>query len=313
MSAAAPCPWCQAPRAEGPNCPKCGANYAKAEAIKAQGKAAPVPETVPAAPPPRIVDLTNAVDPEDQVDSELELKFCIAAIPAFLAIGFLMHLALPGLQRVAFTMPVHELGHAVAAWFCGYFAIPTLWVTLMFGARGLFMPVVLGGTLGWLAWRAWRAEKWLLVLLCAGLLVLVGIGSFALKEPTAKMLFTFGGDALGMGIGTLLMASFFFGKGTQLYRGALRWGLGVIGAGAFADIFSVWWGARTDTALIPFGELGSAAGHSDATKLTEEFAWTDEQLVRRHVMVGVACLVALALVYAWGVWRARRYALEATK
>jgi len=225
----------------------------------------------------------------------------------FLALGLAMHLVLPGLQRLAFTMPVHELGHAVAAWFCGYFAIPTLWVTLMFGERGFFMPLVMAGALGWLGWRAWRAEKWLLLALCALLLALAGAGSFGLKERTARMLFTFGGDALGMVLGTLLMASFFFGKGTQLYRGALRWGFGVIGAGAFADIFSVWWGARKDTALIPFGEIGNAAGHSDATRLTEEFAWTDEQLVQRHVLVGVACLAALALVYAWGVWRAWRY------
>lgn len=310
--AAITCPWCQAPRAEGPNCPKCGANYAKAEAIRKQGKAAPVAEPAAVAteaiPQSRIVDLTSALDPEERVDSGLELKFCIAAIPAFLALGLVMHLIVPGLQRLAFTMPVHELGHAVAAWFCGYFAIPTLWVTLMFGERGLFMPVVLAAAFGWLGYRAWRAGKGLHVLLCAALLVLAGIGRFGLKEPTARMLFTFGGDALGMVLGTLLMASFFFGKGTQLYRGALRWGFGVIGGGAFVSIFAMWWGARTDTALIPFGEIGNAAGHSDATKLTEEFGWTDEQLVRRHVMVGIVCLVALALVYAWGVWRAWRYA-----
>jgi hypothetical protein len=302
------CPWCQAPRAEGPSCPKCGANYAKAEAIKSQGRAAAPaePARAEASPQSRILDLTNAVDPEERVDSELELKFCIAAIPAFLALGFVMHLVLPGVQRLAFTMPVHELGHAVAAWFCGYFAIPTLWVTLMFGERGFLMPLVLAGLFGWLGLRAWRAEKWLHVALCAGAIALVAIGSFGLKERTARMLFAFGGDALGMVIGALLMASFFFGKGTQLYRGALRWGFGVIGGGAFVSIFALWWGARTDTGLIPFGEQ-ERAGHSDATTLTEEFAWTDEQLVSRHVMVGVASLAALALVYAWGVWRAWRY------
>ena len=36
----ATCPWCNAPRDAGPTCPGCGANYAKAEAIKAHGRAA---------------------------------------------------------------------------------------------------------------------------------------------------------------------------------------------------------------------------------------------------------------------------------
>jgi hypothetical protein len=33
------CPWCGAPRVAEPSCPRCGANYAKAELIRAQGRA----------------------------------------------------------------------------------------------------------------------------------------------------------------------------------------------------------------------------------------------------------------------------------
>ncbi len=51
-------------------------------------------------------------------------------------------------------------------------------------------------------------------------------------------------------------------------------------------------------------------GHSDATKLVDDYGWTIDQLVNRHVTVGVLCLLALAAVYAWGAWRAWRAAQE---
>ena len=39
-----------------------------------------------------------------------------------------------------------------------------------------------------------------------------------------------------------------------------------------------------------------------------EAGWSIKDLVRRHVTVGLACLAALALVYAWGVREAWRKA-----
>jgi hypothetical protein len=302
---AANCPWCQAPRVSGENCPKCGANYAKAEAIR-QGKAAPVAEARPT------VSLAPAFEmaPEREVDDpRLELRFCIAAIPAMLALGVLFHLFLPFLQRTFLTMPVHELGHSSVAWLCGFWSIPTLWKAITSDTRGFLMPVLILGGAGLLIWRAWLAENRGLVALGALIVVLQLWGTLMIKPHTARMLIVFGGDGMGMVIATLLMASFFFGKGTQLYRGSLRWGFCAIGAAAFVDIFSLWWATRTDKGRIPFGEQ-EGVGHSDAVRLVDDFGWTIDQLVNRHVGVGVACLLALAAVYAWGVWRAWQAAQE---
>ena len=44
---------------------------------------------------------------------------------------------------------------------------------------------------------------------------------------------------------------------------------------------------------------------SDAMKLVENYGWTQQLLVSRYVTLGLCCLAALALVYAWGVWRAK--------
>ncbi|MFT7472739.1 MAG: hypothetical protein ACI8XU_002643, partial [Kiritimatiellia bacterium] len=52
--------------------------------------------------------------------------------PSMLAFAFLVQLSGYGtsIQRIAFTMPVLELGHATVAGFCGFNAVPTLWKTI---------------------------------------------------------------------------------------------------------------------------------------------------------------------------------------
>jgi len=302
--AAATCPWCNAPRVAEPSCPRCGANYAKAERIKAGGRAA--------AQSPKIEEFVETGDslaglPEIE-DRELEWWFCVSAIPAALVLGVLFHLLLPGIQRIFLGMPVHELGHAVSAWLCGHWAIPTLWKTPMGETRGIVMPVLLLGALGWVIWKAWASQQPLLAALAAFLVLVQGYCTLVLKPVPALAFIVWGGDGTGMILATALMASFFFGRGTQLYRGSLRWGFLAIGAGAFADMFGTWWAARSDFGRIPFGE-SEATGLSDATKLVDDFGWTPEGMVRRYVATGVVCLVVLALVYAWGVnraWREKR-------
>ncbi len=236
-------------------------------------------------------------------DPELEWKFCVGALPAMLVLGVLFHLFLPFLQRTFLAMPVHELGHAVTAWLCGYFAVPTPWKTLVPEERGFVAPLLLAGGLGWMMVRAWRADKPGLAALAGGGLVLGATGTLVLKYKTTQMLIVFGGDGLGMIIASVLMATFFFGKDTQLYRGSLRWGFLAIGAAAFVDIFSVWLAARRDYGRIPFGEQEGGV-LSDATRLVDDFGWTADQLINRYVGLGVCCLIALLLVYAWGVRQA---------
>jgi hypothetical protein len=311
MAVAGTCPWCNAPRAAGISCPRCGANYAKAELIKTQGRALAAEAPVAADEPPAVEQAVPAVivGAEDTVvdDPVLEWKLSVAAIPAALALAVLFHFLTPSLQRIFFGMPVHELGHAVTAWLCGYFAIPTLWKTLIPDSRGFIAPVILAGALGYGIYKAWLAEKTGYIVLLGAALVVQAFGTLVISEYTAEMLFTFGGDGMGMVLAALLMASFFFGKRTQLYKGWTRWGFLLIGAAAFVDMFGTWWVAQFNADVIPFGE-NEGSGLSDPMKLLEDYGWPTKTLVRRYVVVGCCSLAGLALVYAWGVARARRKA-----
>lgn len=309
---AATCPWCSAPRDEGPHCPKCGANYAKAEAIKAHGSAKSV--AVAAAPPAPVeeapvLDLVLDVDnPADEWrlvdDAELEWKFCVGAIPAALVIALLMYVSGlgPFLLRLFLSMPIHELGHAVAAWLSGFTAIPTVWKTLVPETRGFIAPVALLAAFGYMGWRGWVAENRVVIGVAVALVLVQLVCTFGISLKTARMFITFSGDGLGMVLGTMLMGTFFFGKRTQLYKGSLRWGFVVIGAAAYVDMYGTWVKARRDFDAIP---LGSQDGmNADPLVLVEEHGWTLANLANRYFLLGLLCLAALVAVYVWGVRRA---------
>ena len=229
----------------------------------------------------------------------------MAAIPIALCFAIAFNVSGLGgaLQRIFLTMPVHEFGHAVTAWFCGYSAVPTLWRTLIPESRGFIAPMALAGAFGYLMFWAYQANRLPLVFIGGALMLLQVAGTFIIKPDTARMLFFFGGDGMGMILATLLMASFYFGKRNQLYKGSLRWGFVVIGAAAFVDMFGTWWASRRDESAIPYGTTGGMA--TDAMILIDEYGWTMQTLVNRYVMLGVCCLIALAAVYAWGIWRAK--------
>jgi hypothetical protein len=307
---AATCPWCEAPRKDGPDCPRCGANYAKAEAIRTHGRAGvTVAAATQAGDEPEVLIYADADEgPEAGAvidDARTEFLFSAAAIPAMLLIAVVFQSMEWGrfVQRLVFTMPVHELGHAVTAWLCGFGAIPTVWITITMEERGLVAPLAVFAAIAWILYRGWQLES--RALLAAGGLVLLlqVVLTLGLKEHTARSLIVFGGDGTGLVLSILLMASFFFGKRTQLYKGSLRWGFVAIGAGAFVDINAVWWAARRDSSEIPFTTRDNGL-ESDALRLVNEFGWTEAALVNRHIMVCLACMAILALVYAWGVHRA---------
>src|SRR6185436_8158375 len=111
-------------------------------------------------------------------DPALEFKLCVAAIPLALLLATAFHFLAPGVQRIVFGMPLHELGHAASAWFCGFWAIPTLWKTIVPEERGVIAPLLLAGAIGWMMLSAWRAEKGYLVAIGALLLALQAIGTF---------------------------------------------------------------------------------------------------------------------------------------
>jgi hypothetical protein len=301
------CAWCKHPKTGGIICSNCGADYAKAAAIRQHGKVQAVAPD-PSAPSVAEVGFTVQVDDSSDgiEDPKLEKQLRLLALPSMLVAGFLVQATGfgAGMQRIVFGMPVHELGHATVAWLCGFNAIPTFWKTVSSGQRGMIASVLV--LFGLLALANYGRKKmqvgW--IVLAAFLLVMQGIGTFMLSSRDAEMYIVFGGDAGGMVLATGLMLSFYFGSETQNYKGGLRWGFIGIGAAAFADMFMTWWRAADDRLAVPYGLSGGEP--TDAFKLINYHTWSWEQLISRHVNVGIACLIVLLVFYVWGVKQANR-------
>lgn len=225
------------------------------------------------------------------------------AIPAMFAAALLFHASDAGhaMQRMALSMPLHELGHAITAWWSGFDALPTFWKTAIPEERGVLATVLVAALNGFLVYRGWVSQRiWLgLAGLVLGALQVAATAGASIE--TAQTWITFGGDAGAMILGTLLAITFFVGPDSKLREGGLRYGLLAIGAAAFVDTFATWWSARTDRGAIPFGEI-EGVGLSDPSKLDEVYGWSDTLIVERYVTVGALCLIVLAASWAYASW-----------
>jgi hypothetical protein len=275
--------------------------YAKAEARAA----AVEPGGVLTAIEPR--ELAPPLADEDAIEARLRTW----ALPVALILCWLLVKTGPGhtLLRIFFSMWVHEIGHASAAWLCGYPAFPGPWLTLTAGSRSVILAALVFAGLAYLVMRCWLAEQ----RFAAGALfaaVLLQIFCTAMLRPDdARAFIVFSGDGGCLVLGALLMASFYTPAGSVFRRGALRWGFLPIGAAAFTDVFEQWWSARTDPDRIPFG-ANEGVGPSDPSVLSDTFHWSATTIVHRYVALGFVCLAALAWLYVVAVRRARAAAAE---
>jgi len=270
-----------------PACPRCGQPIRSAKGCACEARGAPARWGVFA------------------LEAGIERRFRQFAIPVALLLAWgLVHTGFPHMiLRIVFSMWIHELGHAVAAWLCGRFAFPGPWFTPVGGERSFAVVLLVAAGLGLGAFRLWRTRKlWSVLLLL--LLPVQLYCSYLLPAPKASAFIIWSGDGGAMVIGTLLMLSFYARKHSQIRVGWLRWGFLVIGAAAFADPFATWWAARTDRSAIPFGE-NEGRGLSDPTVLVFERGFSVPGLVHSYVWAGVACLVVLAVAYLLGLRRER--------
>ena len=232
-------------------------------------------------------------DPAENADEAArnEMIAQAAGLPLALLFAWLAVRTSPGAVRML-GMWVHESGHAVTAWVCGYTAWPGPWFTPVSAERSPSFTVLLIGLLAYGGYQAWKIERRFWIAASAIGILLVLSGSLLLAPATAQQLIIFGGDGGCLVLGTMLMLTVYARADHPMRRNHLRWGFLVIGALAFMDVYAVWSGPIDG---LPFGE--NENGLSDPSVLTEIYRWTVPALVARYVQLAHACLALLLVVY----------------
>ena len=309
-AASAGCPRCGAPRVAGAECPHCGVVYARASRRAAAPTAAPTTEAVVPGigeepPRPAMSAAAQFARNNALAEARAEMQLARFAVPGALLACLLLAQTDMGVffLRTFFGMWLHELGHAVAAWLCGYPAFPGPWFTAVGEERSFSFALALTAGLAWAIWRAWTNEERVWMGVAIAVLVLQLALTVVLSASRAQTLISFAGDAGSLVFGAALMAAFFVPPGHKLHRDWLRWGFLVIGAASFADTFPDWWTARHEPSVIAFGEI-EGRGDTDPTTLLQA-GWTVDQMVSRYVGLGVLSLIALAAAQVLHVRRTR--------
>ncbi len=272
-------------------CLKCGLIFAKYAAFEESVSA--VRPTLPERLPEQVA--------KEQQKARMEFLFRIFALPGALLVGWVVNWAMPTLTAML-SMWLHELGHAITAWFCGYAAFPTAWITAIPEERGRWISVVMGAGVAAGGYFAFRWQRWFWVAVSAGVLGLFLLGNLQ-TEAHSKLLITFWGDGGAYVLATVLMLSFYARPGSSIARSQVRWGLLLLGAMAFWSVYSRWAGGFENIAqfLEDTDERGLA---SDMRVLNLEYGWSTFVLIHRYWTLAHTCLLTLAGAYAAGLVQA---------
>jgi hypothetical protein len=285
------------------DCPKCGftSGAACAECLRCGVVFAKIPRLQEAALH-AVADATaiEAVAQSARAENEREarrreLTTRAIALPGALPVAWLAVKTAPSAVRLL-TMWVHESGHAVSAWLCGYAAWPGPWFTPIGAERSLSLSMLLVGLLAAGAYRAWLAERRVWTVASVAALAIVGSCTLLIDAGRARQLIVFSGDGGCLVLGTALMLAVFAPEDSALRRDHLRWALLAIGALAFMDAYVMWTGSIEQ---LPFGENDN--GLSDPSVLAEEFGWSVLQLTNRYRQLAHVCLAVLGVSYLIGV------------
>jgi hypothetical protein len=230
-----------------------------------------------------------------------EIRHSFLAVPLALLIAFIFAASGNLLTWYFFSIPTHELGHAIARFLSGGIAIPFgaiipmagFTVFLSQGRSALVCGSLLFGL--WFLFRLGRRERLIFFpLLCAVFALGAIYLTFLAPENVSMMIAIYGGQAGEFILGTLLVILFFYEMPKKLHWDVFRYIALVLGSNAFAYAFLLWMKIKFGNADLPMGSfLGEGTGKGDLDRLFGEFGWTPKELTNHFVKLGVICLLVI--------------------
>ncbi len=241
-------------------------------------------------------------DPDAPEPSPLAPWVYAVMFPAALVIAKVARvLVLPAMIADGIRLWMHEWGHALFAWACGWMAIPLpIGFTPVIPGRNWAILLVWHAFWGLWTWRAWVAEHRVASAIGAGAILIQWVFAFGLSQPTQEQWMLFGGCAGELLLSAAWMAMFHLRFSGKTRFDFWRWVLMFFGASVFAQAFGLWVAARRTGTAIPWGSMWGEQSDGDMDRLCDEFHWTTREISERYF--ALACVCGL-LVFAGFLWR----------
>lgn len=236
----------------------------------------------------------------NRIPATLKL-FIIALMPVL----FIYYFINPILW-VTYIMPVHELGHAVAAWLGGRMALPILVgaVTLIGYERSMVFSIIeIAGLLALAYWAFQKDKKEIMWLLLICLVVLIKF-SFLITNEKLNEYILLSGVVFELIIPAFLLSLFFLNylKISNWFFWRLPIGLyGVMGL--VANLF-YWFRVYFRNTSLPMGSAlsseGAASRDGDLNRLMQ-LGWTEVSLKSFFIKVWVLSLIVVlvSIIYSF--------------
>ena len=288
------------------------------EQARGAGRRKPVlpPAHAPKPPPPRTP--LGQAPPSDPHDDEFILlrfddwKVNAFVPPVLLAVTWAITISPLGFFLKGFHVWMHEFGHAVPAWLCGYRATP-----LPFGwtpVEPVYSHFVYWGLLllfGILFAAGVKERKvWAMIVAvgCAGVQYYM---TWTMPEHRQEFWWSaFGGVGGEFVLSTLLMLAFWVQLPEKFRWGACRYVFFFIGATSLIAIWVRWGDVYRGLEEIPFGSMinGEDDAGGDMNKLMDGYGWKKFTIRRTYWLLGWGCWAALGLMWLAFALRLNRVA-----
>ncbi|MEZ4390528.1 MAG: zf-TFIIB domain-containing protein [Polyangiales bacterium] len=288
-------------------CPYCEGVFARLQDLPAMRALAPAPR--PRARAPQEPEaLAPSRDDDDEVTPRLSLRQSALALPLAALVAWALRASMfAKIVLGGARIPLHELGHATAAWLSGFNAVPVPFgVTWISRERSLAMVALLAAGLGAAIWRLARARAFAWAALFAALLGTQAVMTGVISAPARQLAITFAGSGGELVYAALLVALFHARLPARLRWDQARWIALAIGAFILLDKTLDWRAARYDDDLIPWSSVMGQDG--DMQRLERDHGWTPWIISTRYALLAHACCAAA--VASWlasvaGAWTRR--------
>jgi hypothetical protein len=230
------------------------------------------------------------------------------AVPAAAAIVWLLCKVgiFAFLQDVLLGMPAHELGHAIAQWLMGRFAVPIPFVTVPISNTNIFAYLLTLSILLFSAWKGYQQRLFFWVLIGVfGIYLMLTKGIFS-DDSERAIWASYSGIGGEFVLGALIVISYFYTVSRRPSWTYKRYAVLFLGMFIFLPTWFQWVNIAAGSEPFPFGSTLFGKDEGDMNSLLE-YGMTIETVTESYLALGRWCFVIIGLHLAVSVIKAYKF------